>query len=117
MKKRSVVVVLVLLASHYASAMEIITLSKFQYGKRWAFTKEEVQLMCRPDHALYALNMSTLMQYPLNEKAEQQRKEGHVHAQPIDTILLDDPDRPGQKMSIAPFVERAQQLCVDKTVP
>ncbi|AHF73838.1 Putative exported protein precursor [Candidatus Sodalis pierantonius str. SOPE] len=117
MKKRSVVVVLVLLASQYASAMEIITLSKFQYGKQWAFTKEEVQLMCRPNHALCALNMSTLMQYPLNEQAEQQRKEGHVHAQPIDTILLDDPDRPGQKMSIAPFVERAQQLCVDKAVP
>lgn len=117
MKKRSLVVVVVLLAAQYASAMEIITLSKFQYGKRWAFTKEEVQLMCRPDHALYALNMSTLMQYPLNEKAEQQRKAGQVHAQPIEVILLDDPERPGQKMSIAPFIERAQQLCVDKTTP
>lgn len=116
MKKRSLVVVVVLLAAQYASAMEIITLSKFQYGKRWAFTKEEMQLMCRPDHALCALNMSTLMQ-PLNEKAEQQRKAGHVHAQPIEVILLDDPDRPGQKMSIAPFIERAQQLCVDKTTP
>ncbi|MGL9773204.1 MAG: YebY family protein [Sodalis sp. (in: enterobacteria)] len=117
MKKKWVVVVLAMLAAQYASAMKIITLSKFQYGKRWAFTKEEVQLMCRPDHALYALSISTLMQYPLNEKAEQQRKEGHVHAQPIEVILLDDPDHPGQKMSIAPFVERAQQLCVDNTTP
>ncbi|MBX4294189.1 YebY family protein, partial [Mycobacterium tuberculosis] len=26
-------------------------------------------------------------------------------------IQIDDPQHPGQKMSLAPFIERAQKLC------
>jgi len=111
MKIRNVVIVLMALATQSVSAAQIITISKFQYGKQWAFTKEEVQLLCRPDGALLALNMSTLMQYPLNERANQAMKTGQIKAVPVDTILLDDPSRPGQKMSIEPFVARASQLC------
>ncbi len=36
---------------------------------------------------------------------------GQVKAVPVETILLDDPAKPGQKMSIAPFAARAEQLC------
>ncbi|MGX2010269.1 DUF2511 domain-containing protein, partial [Enterobacter asburiae] len=54
---------------------------------------------------------STLVQYPLNDVAEQQVKAGKTSAQPISVILVDDPQHPGQKMSLAPFIERAQKLC------
>jgi|SRR5476649_23528 len=111
MKLRNVAIVLLALAAQSVNAAQIITISKFQYGKQWAFTKEEVQLLCRPDGALLALNMSTLVQYPLNERANQAMKAGQINAVPIETILLDDPARAGQKMSIAPFVTRASQLC------
>lgn len=104
-------VLVIALAAQSAGAAQIITVSKFQYGKQWAFTKEEVQLLCRQDGSLLALNMSTLMQYPLNDQATRQMNAGQIKAQPIDTILLDDPARPGQKMSVAPFAQRARQLC------
>ncbi|MDR8247927.1 DUF2511 domain-containing protein, partial [Acinetobacter baumannii] len=29
----------------------------------------------------------------------------------ISVIQIDDPQHPGQKMSLAPFIERAQKLC------
>ncbi len=38
-------------------------------------------------------------------------KDGKTNAQPISVIQIDDPQQPGQKMSLAPFIERAQKLC------
>lgn len=94
------------------AAPQIITVSRFEIGKaQWAFNREEVMLTCRPGNALYAINPSTLVQYPLNTIAEQEVKEGKTTAQPISVIQIDDPARPGQKMSLAPFITRAEKLC------
>lgn len=93
---------------------QLITLSRLQYGDSWAFTREEVQLICRPGRAVFALNTGTLMQYPLNESAQAQMKAGKVNAQPIDMIWLDDPKQPGQKKSLQPFIERGEQLCANE---
>lgn len=94
------------------AAPQIITVSRFEMGKdNWAFTREEVMLTCRPGNALFAINPSTLVQYPLNEIAEQQVKAGKTSGQPISVIQSDDPQQPGQKKSLAPFIERAQKLC------
>ena len=95
------------------AADKLVNITKFEYGKRWAFTKEEVTLQCRKGAALFVLNNSTLMQYPLNEVAQEQVKAGQQRAQPLEMILLDDPEHPGQKMNVQPFRERAQKLCVD----
>ncbi len=111
MKILSVTVVFLALMTQSAGAAQLATISKFQYGKQWAFNQEELQLLCRADRSLFALNMSTLVQYPLNAKATSEMVAGQVKAVPIETILLDDPANPGQKMSIAPFAARAQQLC------
>lgn len=94
------------------AAPQIITVSRFEVGKeQWAFNREEVMLTCRPGNALYAINPSTLMQYPLNAAAEQEMKEGKTTAQPISVIQVDDPAHAGQKMSLAPFIARAEKLC------
>lgn len=93
------------------AATGITNISKLQYGDSWAFTREEVQLICRRGNALYVINPSTLMQYPLNGVAWAQVRQGEVNAQPLDIILLDDPKHPGQKKSLLPFVDRAEQLC------
>ena len=64
----------------------------------WAFNREEVMLTVVRANALYAINPSTLVQYPLNEVAEQQVKAGRkTTAQPIPVIQIDDPQHPGQK--------------------
>lgn len=68
-------------------------------------------LTCRPGNALYVINPSTLVQYPLNDVARQQVESGKVTAKPIEIIQIDDPAKPGEKMSLAPFVERAEKLC------
>jgi hypothetical protein len=94
------------------AAPQIITVSRFEIGKeQWAFNREEVMLTCRPGNALYAINPSTLVQYPLNTVAEQEVKAGKTTAQPISVIQIDDPAKPGQKMSLAPFIARAETLC------
>ena len=111
MKLRHIFAVILVLIAQSANASQIITVTKFQYGKQWAFTIEELQLLCRPDQSLFALNINTLVQYPLNEKAVNEMTTGQVKATPVERILLDDPAHPGQKMSIAPFTDRAQQLC------
>ncbi|WP_158784855.1 YebY family protein [Pantoea sp. BAV 3049] len=95
-----------------AMAAEIITVSRFEIGKdNWAFNREEVMLTCAKGGALLAVNPSTLMQYPLNDAAQQMMKSGQMKGQPISVIQIDDPQHPGQKKSLAPFIERAQKLC------
>lgn len=111
--KKSILTLLLLACSSAAlAAPQIITVSRFEVGKdKWAFNREEVMLSCRANHALFAINPSTLMQYPLNEEAEQQVKSGKTTGQPISAIQVDDPNAPGKKMSLAPFIERAEKLC------
>ncbi|MFA3761330.1 YebY family protein [Yersinia sp. 2544 StPb PI] len=102
---------LLMLSINAIAAGKIVTVSKFEFGKQWAFTREEVMLECRPGNALFVINPSTLAQYPLNDIATEQMKSGLVLAKPLDILLLDDSNNPGQKMSLAPFQQRAMSLC------
>ncbi|WP_300002652.1 YebY family protein [uncultured Cedecea sp.] len=111
---RKIILTLSLLACTSAAlaAPNIITVSRFEIGKdKWAFNREEVMLTCRGGNALFAINPGTLMQYPLNEVAEEQVLSGMTKGQPVSVILIDSPDNPGKKMSLEPFIERAQALC------
>ncbi|WP_395291823.1 YebY family protein [Enterobacter kobei] len=112
MKKTVLSLLLLACTGSALAAPQVITVSRFEVGKdKWAFNREEVMLTCRPGHALYAINPSTLVQYPLNEVAEQQVASGKSNGQPISVIQIDDPAHPGQKMSLTPFIERADKLC------
>ncbi|MCA1920669.1 MULTISPECIES: YebY family protein [Buttiauxella] len=112
MKKSILTLLLLACAGSALAAPQIITVSRFEMGKdNWAFNREEVMLSCRPGHALFAINPSTLMQYPLNDVAQQQVSSGKTTGQPISVIQIDDPKTPGQKKSLAPFIERAEKLC------
>ncbi|MCG8710023.1 YebY family protein [Brenneria sp. 4F2] len=117
MKKLMLSLILISVSVNAFAVAKLANISRLQYGDRWAFTREEVQLICRPGNALYALHTATLMQYPLNEAATAQMKAGLVNAQPIDVIWLDDPDNPGHKKSLQPFIELAQQLCDTESQP
>ncbi len=111
MKTRAVLLLLMSVCSS-ALASGVITVSRFEIGKdQWAFNREEVMLSCGNNHALFAINPSTLVQYPLNDKAEEMMKAGQAKAQSITVIQIDDPKKPGQKMSLQPFVARAETLC------
>lgn len=112
MKKTLLALLLTSLSGMALAAPQIATVSRFEVGKdKWAFNREEVMLSCRPDGALFVINPSTLMQYPLNEKAQQQVASGKTTGQPVSVIVVDDPARPGHKMSLEPFIERALALC------
>ncbi len=112
MKKSILTLLLLACAGSALAAPQVITVSRFEMGKdNWAFNREEVMLSCRPGHALFAINPSTLMQYPLNDVAQQQVSSGKTTGQPISVIQIDDPKQPGQKKSLAPFIERAEKLC------
>ena len=112
MKKTVLSLLLLACTGSALAAPQVITVSRFEVGKdKWAFNREEVMLTCRPGHALYAINPSTLVQYPLNETAEQQVASGKSSGQPISVIQIDDPAHSGEKMSLAPFIERADKLC------
>ncbi|NKI74042.1 DUF2511 domain-containing protein [Dickeya sp. CFBP 2040] len=111
MKKVVPSLVIFMLSAPVLAAPQLANLSKLEYGSRWAFNREEVQLICCPDHAMYVINPSTLVQYPLNDVAREQVSSGRVNASALETILLDNPQNPGQKMSLQPFIDRAQSLC------
>ncbi|EMG7855869.1 YebY family protein [Enterobacter hormaechei] len=112
MKKTLLSLLLLTCASSALAAPQVITVSRFEVGKdNWAFNREEVMLTCRPGNALYVINPSTLVQYPLNDVAEQQVASGKINGQPVSVIQVDDPANPGQKKSLAPFIERAEKLC------
>ncbi|MDX8000019.1 DUF2511 domain-containing protein [Xenorhabdus sp. Reich] len=99
------------LLSFQGVAAPIQTISKLQFGKQWAFTREEVMLDCRSDGALFVINPSTLMQYPLNDRAIELVESNKVIAKSLNTILLDNPEDPNKKMSIEPFQKAALVLC------
>ena len=112
MKKTLLSLLLLTCASSALAAPQVITVSRFEVGKdNWAFNREEVMLTCRPGNALYVINPSTLVQYPLNDVAEQQVASAKSNGQPVSVIQVDDPANPGQKKSLAPFIERAKKLC------
>lgn len=106
-------IVLLVTATGMLAADKLVNVTKLEYGKQWAFTKEEVTLQCRKGGALFVLNNGTLMQYPLNEAAQEQVKAGQQRAQPLNVILLDDANNSGKKMSVQLFRERAEKLCAD----
>lgn len=111
--KKVILSLLLLTSSGVAlAAPQVITVSRFEIGKdKWAFNREEVMLTCRPGNALYVINPSTLVQYPLNNIAQEQVASGKTNAQPLSVIQIDDPAKQGEKMSLAPFIERAEKLC------
>ncbi len=111
MRKSLLACLLMTLSATSLAAPELATVTRLQYGKDWAFTREEVMLQCRPGKALYVINDSTLAQYPLNDVAQKQVKAHQVQAVPLEKILLDDPQNPGQKMSLTPFIAKAETLC------
>lgn len=113
MKKFLLSIVLTTLSVNAFAAAKLANISRLEYGDRWAFTREEVQLICRPGNALYALHTGTLMQYPLNDVAIAQMKSGQVSAQPIDAIWLDDPKHPGQKKAFS-HLSSVQSNCVSQ---
>jgi len=111
--KKNLLGLLMLTCSGVAlAAPQVITVSRFEIGKdKWAFDREEIMLTCRPGHALYAINPSTLVQYPLNDVAEKQVASGKASGQSISIIQVNDPAKPGEKMSLEPFIARAEKLC------
>ncbi|MGC6386630.1 YebY family protein [Ewingella sp. S1.OA.A_B6] len=111
MRKSLLACLLMALSASSLAAPELATVTRLQYGKDWAFTREEVMLQCRSGKALFVINDSTLAQYPLNDVARAQVKAGQVQAVPLEKILLDDPKNPGQKMNISPFIAKAETLC------
>ena len=112
MKKIAITLLLLAASGAALAAPKVITVSRFEMGTdKWAFNREEVMLSCRTGNALFVINPSTLMQYPLNDVAKARVADGKSSGQPLETIMIDDPAHPGQKMSLAPFIERAQKLC------
>ncbi|WP_437616431.1 YebY family protein [Erwinia sp. V71] len=112
MKKLVCLLLAMGISSSALAASQIITVSRFEIGKeKWAFNREEVMLTCANNGALFAINPSTLVQYPLDDKASEMMNSKQVNAVPITIIQIDDPKNPGQKMSLAPFIERAKTLC------
>lgn len=110
--KKLLPVFLLAIVSAQSFASEVITVSRREIGKQqWPLTREEVMLSCDKDGGLFAINDSTLMQYPLNTIAQQNVDQKKSQGQSITLIQADDPQHPGKKMDLAPLIVRAQALC------
>ncbi|HAE78018.1 MAG TPA: hypothetical protein DCG73_09355 [Morganella sp. (in: Bacteria)] len=103
-----------LLLAGAAQAAPLKTISKFQFGEKWPFTREEVMINCRDGNALWVINPSTLMSYPLNDVATQQAKEQKIKVTDLSVITLKQPGNPEKEMDLTPVKEAAGALCGDK---
>lgn len=110
--KKLLSLLLLTIVSGQSFASEVITVSRREIGKQqWPLTREEIMLRCDKDGGLFAINDSTLMQYPLNTIAQQNVDQKKSQGQPISLIQAKDPQQPGKKMDLAPLTSRAQALC------
>lgn len=65
--KKLFAVLLLAIVSGQSFASEVITVSRREMGKDlWPLTRGEIMLSCEKNGGLFAINDSTLMQYPLN---------------------------------------------------
>ncbi|MGM0935346.1 MAG: DUF2511 domain-containing protein [Pseudomonadota bacterium] len=103
----------VLLASSAFSAVAapLETVSKKQFGDDWPFTREEVMLECRNNGALVLINPATLMQYPLNQVAQEQMERKEIKAQPIDVLLAPIETQKTVEQRVLPIKLAAEKLC------
>lgn len=109
---KKLALILAVLSVSTSALARIETVSRFEMGKdKWPFTREEMMLSCEKGNVLLAINDGTLVQYPLNEAAQERMKAGQIKGAPIDKMLADDPANPGQKKSLQAIIERAETLC------
>ncbi|WP_241576076.1 DUF2511 domain-containing protein [Rosenbergiella collisarenosi] len=110
--KKLFAVLLLAIVSGQSFASEVITVSRREMGKDlWPLTRGEIMLSCEKNGGLFAINDSTLMQYPLNAIAQQDVDKKLSQGQPITLIQADDKQHPGQKMDLTPLITRAHALC------
>ena len=89
-----------------------IEVSATEYGDDWAFTVESGTLDCIDNNS--GVNIAAVIRAPqvgivaLNGVA--QSVEGVLSTE---TIWKDDPNMPGLKVNIGPFIDLANQLCED----
>ncbi|MEY1090170.1 YebY family protein [Morganella morganii] len=103
-----------LLLAGAAQAAPLKTISKFEFGEKWPFTREEVMINCRDGNALWVINPSTLMSYPLNAVAAQQAKEQKIKVTDLSVITLKQTGDAEKGMDLTPIIEAAGALCGDK---
>ncbi|HGJ5897964.1 YebY family protein [Arsenophonus apicola] len=108
---RLVLLLTITVSFRVISAPPIVTVSKKQFGDKWIFKREEVMLECRTNGALFVINPSTLMQYPLNNIAVEQMKKREIIASQLSAILLKPTNLSQQKIDITPILKTAQNLC------
>ncbi|EBN0073095.1 DUF2511 domain-containing protein, partial [Salmonella enterica subsp. enterica serovar Virchow] len=65
-------------------------------------------------NALWVINPSTLMSYPLNDVAAQQAKEQKIKVTDLSVITLKQTGDAEKGMDLTPIIEAAGALCGDK---
>ncbi len=103
---------ILLLVSSVSLASPLKAVSKDDYGDKWAFTSDEVQLQCI-DGGAFVMDYDTNNVYAISGLANQLAKKGKYPADDINgsSFWKENPDMPGVKISLAPFITDALALC------
>lgn len=89
-----------------------IKLSKLEYGEKWPFSVDEVEVYCSGYKEIYC-KASNGKTYALNGTA---KGVSHNNAaiSKVDEIWLDDPKWAGLKISYGDFITKGLELCENK---
>ena len=103
---------ILLFVSSVSLASPLKSVSKDDYGDKWAFTSDEVQLQCI-DGGAFVMDYDTNNVYAISGLANQLAKKGKYPADDINgsSFWKENPDMPGAKISLAPFITDALALC------
>lgn len=102
-------VVASLLVSAVAAAGNIDLVSAEDYGADWPFRGEEMHLLCLAGNAVVASDPESGRMYPLNGVASGQAE--RLGLEPLEAVWRDNPEIPGTKVSVGPFIKRGLALC------
>lgn len=84
-------------------------ISATDFADAWPFTFEEAYVACHAGNAVTVMDAESGRMYPLNGAAS-----GKARALGLDdlqSVLLDNPEIPGTKVSVSPVIEKGLTLC------
>ena len=106
------VVTLLTLAGVFAASCGGNTLHRDEYGSEWPLTVDEATLGCYGDSDLPAPYFEVSgVRYPITGWAETILRQRGYEIRSIDRIWRNDPDIPGIKVNLGPWIDRGSDLC------
>jgi len=103
---------LLILSCSGSSQRNTLKITKFEYGEKWPFSVDEVEVYCSGYKEIYC-KASNGRTYALNGSAKG-ASNNDPNISKVEEIWLDDPNWDGLKISYGEFITKGLELCENR---